>query len=100
MFGMFRGFDEPRKKKKKKSKKKGKKNSKKSDKKHKEKKGKKAKKSEKTKSKKRAKFDMWLRTIEKSIDSVRETTLDTTSYVVKKYYDYKWSANDLKTTDK
>ena len=91
-------MDEPKRKgKKKKNKKKGKKKSKKTDKKY---KGKKGKKSEKAKSKKRAKWEMWLRTIEKSIDSVRETTLDTASYVVKRHYDHKWPINDSKAKDR
>jgi hypothetical protein len=96
---MFKSLDEPKRqgKKKKKNKKKGKKKSKKSDKKYKGKKGKKSRKSEKAKSKTRAKWEMWLRAIEKSIDSVRETTLETASYVVKRHYDYKWPVNDPKS---
>ena len=55
---------------------------------------KKGKKKSKGKSKKRAKFDMWLRVIESSIDKFRDTALDTSSYVTKRYADHKLPVND------
>jgi len=66
------------------------------------KKSKKAKKLKK-KSKERAEFDMWLRVAEKSIDCIRDTTLDTASYIVKRHVDHAWPAVaviDSKAKDK
>ena len=106
MYGLPRNFDRLTKKgKKKKNKKKVKKKSGKSFDKAvanllgKSKKSKKAKKSKK-KSKERAEFDMWLRVTEKSIDNIRDTTLDTASYVVKRRADHVLPVVTANTKDK